>query len=162
MSTQHESRHGNIGTRTDDSCAGVVFRFRVDGQRFESPDPIVTGRHILQLAGKCPDTFCLFLRSDEDPGRQWIDKDQEVDLSECGVEKFKTRKAIQLCIEDQTIPWCKRTITTEQIAALGGWDVSQGVVEIDSDQNERTLQPGEVVKLKSGHQYGKKHCWKRG
>jgi hypothetical protein len=162
MSTQHESGQGIIGTHSDDSCAGVVFRFRVDGKHFESSDPIVTGGYILRLANKCPDNYCLFRKGNEDQRRLWIGKDQEVDLSECGVEKFKTRKAFQLCIEDQTVPWCKRTITTEQIAALGGWDVSQGVVEVDSDQNERTLEPGEVVKLRPGHQYGKKHCWKRG
>jgi hypothetical protein len=60
------------------------------------------------------------------------------------------------------VPWDKDTITTEEIADLGGWDVSQGVVEVDADNNERTLAPHEVVDLKPGLGFGKKHRWKRG
>jgi hypothetical protein len=58
--------------------------------------------------------------------------------------------------------WSSPTITTEQIAQLGGWDVSAGVIEIDPDNNERTLAPGEVVQLKPGHGFAKKVRWKRG
>lgn len=65
-------------------------------------------------------------------------------------------------IEGNELPWYQDTITTEQIAQLGGWDVSQGVIEVDDDNNERTLQPGEVIQLKPGHGFGKKHKWKRG
>lgn len=67
-----------------------------------------------------------------------------------------------LNIEGEEIPWDQDTITTEQIAALGGWDPSQGVIEVDRDNNERTLAPGEIVEVKPGHGFGKKHRWKRG
>jgi hypothetical protein len=67
-----------------------------------------------------------------------------------------------LNIEGQHIPWESDTITTEQIAELGGWNVSQGVIEVDKDNNERTLAPGEVVEIKPGQGFGKKHKWKRG
>ena len=67
-----------------------------------------------------------------------------------------------LNIEGQDIPWDADTITTEQIAELGGWNVSQGVIEVDKDNNERTLAPGEVVEIKPGQGFGKKHKWKRG
>jgi hypothetical protein len=67
-----------------------------------------------------------------------------------------------LDIEGKEVPWDRDTITTEEIAALGGWDVSQGVIEVDDDNNERTLQPGQIVEIKPGHGFGKKHKWKRG
>ena len=67
-----------------------------------------------------------------------------------------------LDIEGQEIQWDQDTITTEQIAELGGWDISQGVIEVDKDNNERTLSPGEVIEIKPGHGFGKKHKWKRG
>ncbi len=67
-----------------------------------------------------------------------------------------------LDIEGQEIPWDQDTITTEQIAELGGWDISQGVIEVDKDNNERTLAPGEIIEIKPGHGFGKKHKWKRG
>lgn len=67
-----------------------------------------------------------------------------------------------LVIEGKEYPWDADTITTEQIAQLGGWDISQGVIEVDKDNNERTLAPGEVIELKPGLGFGKKHKWKRG
>lgn len=67
-----------------------------------------------------------------------------------------------LMIEGVEYPWDRDTITTEEIARLGGWDPSQGVIEVDEDNNERTLAPNEIVHLKPGHGFGKKHKWKRG
>ncbi len=67
-----------------------------------------------------------------------------------------------LCIEGTEFSWSNPTITTEEIAGLGGWDPALGVVEVDRDNNERTLAPGEVVELKPGHGFGKKIRWKRG
>jgi len=67
-----------------------------------------------------------------------------------------------LVIEGKEFPWDEDTITPAQIAHLGGWDVSQGVIEVDKDNNERTLAPNEVVELKPGLGFGKKHKWKRG
>ncbi len=67
-----------------------------------------------------------------------------------------------LNIEGVEFPWDHDTITTEQIAQLGGWDVAQGVIEVDKDNNERTLAAGEIIEIKPGHGFGKKHRWKRG
>lgn len=69
---------------------------------------------------------------------------------------------IAICIEGTSYPWNSRTITTEQIAGLGGWDASQGVIEVDKDQTERTLAPGEAITLRPGVSFGKKLCFKRG
>jgi len=41
-------------------------------------------------------------------------------------------------------------------------DASHGVIEVDKDQNERTLAPGETLELKPGVSFGKKLCFKRG
>ena len=67
-----------------------------------------------------------------------------------------------VCIEGTEYEWSEPTITTEQIAELGGWDPSIGVIEVGPDNDERTLSPGEVVQIKPGHGFGKKHTWKRG
>jgi hypothetical protein len=69
----------------------------------------------------------------------------------------------QLDIEGTTHPWNDDTITTEQIIALGGWELSQGAVVIDEKtQGERTLGPGEVVEIKPGMGFAKKVKFKRG
>ena len=65
-------------------------------------------------------------------------------------------------VEGTIHEWPSPTITTEQIASLGGWDIAAGVIEIDPDNNERTLNPGQVVELKPGHGFAKKVRWKRG
>jgi hypothetical protein len=65
-------------------------------------------------------------------------------------------------VEGTIHPWPTDDITTEQIIALGGWSPSQGAIEIDRDNNERTLKPGEVVELKPGHGFAKKVKFKRG
>lgn len=68
-----------------------------------------------------------------------------------------------LDIEGEQKAWDKETITTEEVAALGGWDISQGVILIDmKDNTERTLKPGEVVELKPGMGFPKKVKFKRG
>ena len=66
-------------------------------------------------------------------------------------------------IEGELKPWDKDTITTEEVAALGGWAVSEGVILIDLEDNtERTLQPGEVVKLRPGMGFSQKVRFTRG
>jgi hypothetical protein len=67
-----------------------------------------------------------------------------------------------LDIEGTLKPWDKDSITTEEIIALGGWEPSQGAIMIDQDQNERTLQPGQVIQLKPGLGFSKKVKFKRG
>lgn len=78
-----------------------------------------------------------------------------------GPDEGKDPKYI-LNIEGNDVPWDQDTITTEQIAQLGGWDVSQGVIEVDKDNNERQFQPNEIIEIKPGQGFGKKHKWKRG
>jgi len=67
-----------------------------------------------------------------------------------------------LDIEGTQHPWDTPTATPADIARLGGWELSQGVLLIDADNNERQLQPAEVVELKPGHGFAKKVRWRRG
>ena len=67
-----------------------------------------------------------------------------------------------LDIEGDIVEWGEPTITTEQIIELGGWEPSQGAVLIDDDNNERTLEAGEVVELKPGMGFSKKVRFQRG
>ena len=67
-----------------------------------------------------------------------------------------------LDIEGVLKPWDEETITTEQIIGLGGWDASQGAIMIDKDNNELTLQPGQVIELKPGMGFSKKVKFRRG
>ena len=69
---------------------------------------------------------------------------------------------LDINIEGTLKPWDRDFINTEEIAALGGWDPSEGVVLVEPDNSERTLQPGEVIKLRPGIEFYKKISFKRG
>jgi hypothetical protein len=53
-------------------------------------------------------------------------------------------------------------ISAEEIARLGAWDPTQGVIEVLADNSERTLAAGEVVQLRAGIAFCRRVRWKRG
>ena len=73
----------------------------------------------------------------------------------------KAGPKFQIDIEGKLHDWDRDTITTEEIIRLGGWEASAGAIEIDKDNVERTLKPGEVVQIKPGHGFAKKIRFKR-
>ena len=138
-----------------------TFRFILDDRRFEWGTAHIYGGVLLALSGVDPATHGVWLEQQGEPDLFIKDEDR-VPLGGKEVERFRTGRVFILCIENTSHRWPKNTITMEEIAALGGWDPSAGVIEVDKDQNERQLKPGEVITLKPGMSYGKKLCWKRG
>lgn len=69
---------------------------------------------------------------------------------------------VEVEIEGKVHRWTKETITAEEIAGLGGWAVSQGVLHIDAENNERTLSVDEVVRIEVGVVFAKKIRFRRG
>ena len=137
------------------------WRGLLDDKRFEWGARDISGRALKWLAGVDADTHGVWLERRDEPDLLIAD-DETASLTPKGVERFRTGPLFRICIEDAFFPWDSRTITTEEIAGLGGWDPSEGVIEVDKDQNERTLEPGEVVKIRPGLAFGKKFCFKRG
>jgi len=70
--------------------------------------------------------------------------------------------AYWLDIEGELKEWHRAIITTEEVISLGGWDSSQGAIMIDGDNNEITLQPGQIVEIKPGISFSKRIRFKRG
>ena len=65
-------------------------------------------------------------------------------------------------VEGTEYEWDKDTISVPEIRELAGLASTDQVVEIDRDQNERTLTEDAVVELKPGHGFSKKRKFKRG
>lgn len=65
-------------------------------------------------------------------------------------------------IEGTEYEWPTETITVADIRSLGKLPGDVPVIEVDPDNNERTLAEAEVITLKPGHRYGKKVRYKRG
>ena len=136
------------------------FRFVLDGRGFEWGAAEITEDLLKGLAGVGEEAG-IWLELRDEPDRM-LEAGEAVSLEGAEIERFRTGSVFFVCIEDEIYPWPRNTITTEEIAKQGGWDVSLGVILVDEDQNERQLEPGEEVKLEPGISFGKKHCFKRG
>jgi hypothetical protein len=65
-------------------------------------------------------------------------------------------------IEGTEYEWHQETITVAQIRDLGKLPKDLPVIEVDPENNERTLAEDEIIFLKPGHRFGKKVRYKRG
>jgi len=148
--------HSATGARAPRARHYVI---RIDEDRLRISVPSLRGEAVLELVDKCSASYFLDQRLRDGEVRE-IGPDDIVDFRAPGVERFVT--SFRLVIEGKYYRWSQPTITREQIAELGGWNASEGVVQIDADQNEVTLNPGQVVTLDPGCSFGKKIRWKRG
>ncbi len=89
----------------------------------------------------------------------------------CDIYQLSTRAGIppppgttyHVITEGTEHEWHSPTITVAQIRALAGWDVSQAVVEVDSETSTETT-PGTArpVTLKPGVRFDRKIRFTRG
>lgn len=67
-----------------------TFKIQIDKAPFETKNPSPTGRDLLVLAGKVPvEQHAIYLRVKEGQPKR-IAPDEQVDLTQPGVEKFVT------------------------------------------------------------------------
>lgn len=137
------------------------FRFVLDDRRFEWGASKISEAALRWLASADAKDGGVWIELRDEPDRL-LDRDEVTALNGNGTERFRTERLYPVCIEGKEYRWPHPTITPEKIAELGGWDPAEGVVEVDPDQNERTLKPNEEVKLGRGHTFGKKLRFKRG
>ena len=138
------------------------FRVVIDGRRFEWGQSALSGLIAKQLAGVDPEGTKLWQEGGNGADVP-VENTDIIKLAEEGVERLRTARLFPLCIEGVTFQWPSPTITTEEIAELGGWDPSEGVQWVDLATNEvRTLKPGELVDLRSISDFIKKVGFRRG
>lgn len=137
------------------------FRLVLNDRRFEWGSSKISDAALRWLAGDDSKDDGVWIELQDEPDRL-LAKDDVIALSGEGTERFRTGALHLVCIEGKEYRWPDSTITPEQIAELGGWDPAEGVVEVDADQNERTLKPGDQVRLGRGQSFGKKLRFKRG
>ena len=74
----------------------------------------------------------------------------------------KIDESIEVEIEGKTHRWEKKVIAIYEVAHLGGWPVTEGVLIIDAENNERTMAEHEVVVIEVGVAFAKKVRFRRG
>jgi hypothetical protein len=65
-------------------------------------------------------------------------------------------------VEGTMHPWNEPTITLEQIAQLGGFPASLGVLMIDQHNNERAIAPGQPIEVTPGESFCRRVTFRRG
>ena len=74
----------------------------------------------------------------------------------------KIDEIIEVEIEGKTHRWERKEIAIHEVARLGGWPATEGVLIIDMDNNERTMAEHEIVVIEVGVAFAKKVRFRRG
>ena len=128
-----------------------AFQVRIDDQPFEIRDPIVTGRQILDLAGKRPASEFVVLQFLPDGLLEEIRLEETTDLGERGVERFITFESdriFRFTLDEREFAWGAPRISGAKLKELAGvdptkFDVWQEVRKSDdrliADKDEANL-----------------------
>ena len=134
------------------------YKVQIDKDFFEAPVPRMSGRELLELAGKKPaDRYAIYLKvKGSQPDR--IDLDEKIDLSRPGVERFVTLPLDQtegfvgrrdFALPQEDLEWLDRSPHRFELVAEGGvlrvilydFPIPPGYQQPGADVNVR-IEPG--------------------
>lgn len=102
-----------------------VYRLTIDGQRFDWPCRVVSGR-LLRKLGQVPTNKVIYFERQDQPDRQVDDQDL-VDLDASGVESFVSRKlAWKLNVQGVMLELFAPTIVVREALVEAGFNPDQG------------------------------------
>ena len=104
---------------------GFRFRVRINDDRLVVTDPLITGRQLLDEAGKRPvEEFLIFLKLGNGLLEE-IRLDETVDLRKPGVERFltfKSDRSFRFELDGRRFEWGASLITGRTLKKLAGVD----------------------------------------
>jgi len=101
------------------------LQIKIDGEPFEIRDPVITGRQILELAGKHPASDYVVLQYLPDGLLEDIRLDETTDLRAKGVERFITFKSDRIyrfMLDEREFDWGAPLISGAKLKELAGVD----------------------------------------
>lgn len=127
-----------------------MYKLEIDDRPFQSPDPALTGRQLLTLAGKHPveEHLVHFLGSDRQ--LEDIDLEETVDLRMPGRETFITFRGdrnFNFELDGRRQPWGNDTISEKNLKWLAGVGDGYRVWQERRAQEDLQLAPGQIVSL---------------
>ena len=130
---------------------GYQFRVRIDDSRFVVTDPMITGRQLLDEAGKRPvEDFLIFLKL-RNGLLEEIRLDETVDLRKRGVEQFltfKSDRSFRFELDGRRFEWGATFITGLTLKKLAGVDLERyGVWQEVRGGEDRPIDDNEAVDL---------------
>jgi hypothetical protein len=104
-----------------------TFEVQIDDKTFKIKDPVVTGRQLLDLAGRRPADEFIVLQFLSDGLLEDVRLDETTDLREPGVERFLTFKSdriFRFILDDREFNWGAPRITGTTLKKLAEVDAS--------------------------------------
>ena len=128
-----------MSTNVSTSEPRRALLLNIDGKTFELRDPVVSGRQILDLAGKRPASEFVVLQYLSSGLLEEIRLEETVDLRERGTERFITFKSdriFRFTLDEREFVWGAARITGAKLKELAGvepatYDVWQEVHKSD-------------------------------
>lgn len=128
------------------------YSFRIDEHSFSLENQFPTGRELLALVGKSPDTHLLTISLPGDD--ELIDADEKVDLAKPGREQFLVvvRNPLAITIDDVVYHPSAKVLTGTELRSLPTPPVATNRdLWLDvPGPDDRKIQSGEAVPLKDG------------
>ena len=107
---------------------GYQFRIRIDDERLVVADPVITGRQLLDDAGKRPvEDFLIFLKL-RNGLLEDLRLEETVDLRKPGVERFltfKSDRSFRFELDGRRFEWGAALITGLTLKKLSGVDLER-------------------------------------
>lgn len=117
--------------------------FKINGKRFESDEPKITGRQLLTIANLEPVADYELLYRINEGGFTPIQLDEEVDLKTAGIEGFRAKpyKKLTIKVDDKVIEVEECFMTPIEIMEIAGINSDQFFIkEIRSNNVEVTYK----------------------
>jgi Multiubiquitin len=104
-----------------------TYSLRLDDRVYTSPDPIVTGQQLLDMAGKRPSDQFLVYQLLQSGQMEGLRPDETVDLRQPGIEKFltfETDRTFFFTLDGRKLEWPAAVISGRKLKDLAGVDPS--------------------------------------
>ncbi len=129
---------------------GPDFQITIDGESYSSSDPIVSGRQLLNLAGKRPVEEHLIYILSRDGLLEDISLEERVDLRRSGKERFLTflsDRSYRFELDSKRQDWGASIITETTLKRLANVPAEYRVWMERRNEEDLLLDPGQTVDL---------------
>jgi Multiubiquitin len=128
----------------------IHSRIQIDEMTYTSPDPIVTGQQLLDMAGKRPSDQYLVYQLLKSGQMESLRPDETVDLRQPGIEKFLTFESDRIfafVLDGRKFDWPAELITGHQLKKLAGVPATYTVWQAMLGAEDRKLADQDSVSL---------------
>lgn len=125
------------------------FAFIVNGERYETRDPVLQGRDVLQKAGFTPPSDHVLIQLTR-PGSVSKGLDEDIELSEPGREEFRAfhgDRTFSFTVDERGYEWGAPTITEPELRDVTGTPEGKVLIVEHEDEPDEVLEPDAVIDL---------------